>query len=236
MCGYRAGASFELTEAGAHRDGVRACTPGPPPRTLPGLPPRRAGPDVGTGGRGDQVWLGAGGDSLAVAGRPAAINAAALRLHLQAVPRSATSCRTRWPPPARSRRPSGCSCPRVLLPACRWWRRACPSSAASCATCSRTRSGTPGLRRPPRGRRPGRARRAAGGKRVRGHPGEGLAAVVSRPRSAARRPGAPDGDSGAGTGLTIARGLVEAHHGDIRIENAGPGCRVVVRLPVAFGV
>lgn len=32
------------------------------------------------------MWLGAGGDSLAVAGRPAAINAAALRLHLQAVP------------------------------------------------------------------------------------------------------------------------------------------------------
>lgn len=39
-----------------------------------------------------------------------------------------------------------------------------------------------------------------------------------------------------GPGLTIARGLVEAHHGDIRIENVGPGCRVVVRLPVAFGV
>jgi signal transduction histidine kinase len=39
------------------------------------------------------------------------------------------------------------------------------------------------------------------------------------------------GDAGAGLGLAIARGLVEAHGGGISIANDGPGCRVVVRLP-----
>lgn len=38
--------------------------------------------------------------------------------------------------------------------------------------------------------------------------------------------------SGAGLGLAIARGLVEAHRGRIAVENAGPGCRFVIRLPV----
>jgi two-component system sensor histidine kinase KdpD len=49
-----------------------------------------------------------------------------------------------------------------------------------------------------------------------------------------------DGDSGThqptgtGMGLAIAKGLVEAHGGSIRIEDAprGRGCRVVVTLPV----
>lgn len=41
----------------------------------------------------------------------------------------------------------------------------------------------------------------------------------------------PDGDGGAGLGLAIARGLVEAHQGDITIRNEGAGCRVRVRLP-----
>lgn len=50
--------------------------------------------------------------------------------------------------------------------------------------------------------------------------------------TAARTPGA---DGGAGLGLAIARGLVQAHHGDISLANAGPGCRVLVRLPVAAG-
>ncbi len=48
--------------------------------------------------------------------------------------------------------------------------------------------------------------------------------------TAARTPG---NDGGAGLGRAIARGLVEAHHGEISISNHGPGCRVLVRLPAA---
>ena len=43
----------------------------------------------------------------------------------------------------------------------------------------------------------------------------------------ARTPG-----GGAGLGLAIARGIVEAHAGEIGVSNAGPGCRFVVRLPL----
>ncbi|MCA1692411.1 MAG: HAMP domain-containing histidine kinase [Actinobacteria bacterium] len=46
---------------------------------------------------------------------------------------------------------------------------------------------------------------------------------------AARTPG----DGGAGLGLAVARGLVEAHHGDISVRNEDPGCRFTVRLPLA---
>lgn len=42
----------------------------------------------------------------------------------------------------------------------------------------------------------------------------------------------PAGDGGAGLGLAIARGIVEAHSGQITVENAGDGCRFVVRLPL----
>jgi signal transduction histidine kinase len=45
---------------------------------------------------------------------------------------------------------------------------------------------------------------------------------------AARTPG----DGGGGLGLAVARGLVEAHHGDISVHNEGPGCRFTVRLPL----
>ncbi|SEP92631.1 Signal transduction histidine kinase [Lentzea albida] len=38
--------------------------------------------------------------------------------------------------------------------------------------------------------------------------------------------------SGAGLGLSIARGLADAHHGRIGVENHGPGCRFEVRLPL----
>ncbi|RDI31056.1 signal transduction histidine kinase [Lentzea flaviverrucosa] len=44
--------------------------------------------------------------------------------------------------------------------------------------------------------------------------------------SSARNP------SGAGLGLSIARGLVDAHHGRIGVQNHGPGCRFEVRLPL----
>jgi signal transduction histidine kinase len=47
---------------------------------------------------------------------------------------------------------------------------------------------------------------------------------------AARTPG---GAGGAGLGLAIARGFVEAHQGDIAVHNEGPGCRFTVRLPLA---
>jgi signal transduction histidine kinase len=40
------------------------------------------------------------------------------------------------------------------------------------------------------------------------------------------------GDSGGGLGLAIARGLAEAQQGRIGVENAGPGCRFTVRLPL----
>ncbi|MHB8670869.1 MAG: sensor histidine kinase [Acidimicrobiales bacterium] len=43
--------------------------------------------------------------------------------------------------------------------------------------------------------------------------------------------GAPGG--GAGLGLAIAKGLVEAHHGDIEVVNEGPGCRFTVRIPLS---
>lgn len=37
---------------------------------------------------------------------------------------------------------------------------------------------------------------------------------------------------GAGLGLAIARGLVEAHHGDVSVRNENGGCRFTVRLPM----
>ncbi|WP_190814137.1 sensor histidine kinase [Saccharopolyspora pogona] len=40
-------------------------------------------------------------------------------------------------------------------------------------------------------------------------------------------------EAGAGLGLAIARGLVQAHHGTIAARNHGPGCRFEVRLPLA---
>jgi signal transduction histidine kinase len=41
----------------------------------------------------------------------------------------------------------------------------------------------------------------------------------------------PD-DGGAGLGLAIARGIVQAHHGQINVRNEGSGCRFTVRLPL----
>jgi len=53
--------------------------------------------------------------------------------------------------------------------------------------------------------------------------------------SAARDTAGDEGaePAGAGLGLAIARGLVEAHHGQIGVANHGPGCRFEIRLPLA---
>jgi len=45
----------------------------------------------------------------------------------------------------------------------------------------------------------------------------------------ARTPGPTEG---AGLGLPIARGIVEAHSGQIAVRNAGPGCQFLIRLPL----
>jgi signal transduction histidine kinase len=43
----------------------------------------------------------------------------------------------------------------------------------------------------------------------------------------------PDPSGGAGLGLSIARGIVEAHSGQISVRNTGPGCQFLIRLPLA---
>jgi len=48
--------------------------------------------------------------------------------------------------------------------------------------------------------------------------------------SHARTPGS---DEGAGLGLAIAKGIIEAHGGTVRVVNDGPGCRFEIVLPVA---
>ncbi|WP_328604495.1 HAMP domain-containing histidine kinase [Amycolatopsis sp. NBC_00345] len=49
----------------------------------------------------------------------------------------------------------------------------------------------------------------------------------------ARTPERSGTTTGGGLGLAIAKGLVEAHRGQIGVHNHGPGCRFEVRLPLA---
>ncbi len=44
--------------------------------------------------------------------------------------------------------------------------------------------------------------------------------------------------SGAGVGLSLVAGIIQAHHGTVEVANAGDGCRFSLRLPTspAFGV
>lgn len=51
---------------------------------------------------------------------------------------------------------------------------------------------------------------------------------ASGPRSPAAYPGA---SGGAGLGLAIVRGIVEAHKGEVRVQNVAGGCRFDVLLP-----
>ena len=43
----------------------------------------------------------------------------------------------------------------------------------------------------------------------------------------------PDPSGGGGLGLSIARGIVEAHSGQISVRNTGPGCEFLIGLPLA---
>jgi signal transduction histidine kinase len=43
----------------------------------------------------------------------------------------------------------------------------------------------------------------------------------------------PRGSEGAGLGLAIVRGIVEAHGGSVSVRNDGGGCRFEVSLPGA---
>lgn len=51
-------------------------------------------------------------------------------------------------------------------------------------------------------------------------------------RGGSARTPSTDG-TGAGLGLAIVRGLVEAMHGEVTVRNEGRGCRFLVRLPAA---
>ncbi|MGI8700658.1 MAG: sensor histidine kinase [Nocardioidaceae bacterium] len=50
--------------------------------------------------------------------------------------------------------------------------------------------------------------------------------------TAARTPELDAVTAGAGLGLAIVRGIVEAHRGSVAVSNEAPGCRFLVRLPV----
>jgi signal transduction histidine kinase len=45
----------------------------------------------------------------------------------------------------------------------------------------------------------------------------------------------PGDQRGSGLGLAIVKGIVEAHRGQVSVENVSAGCRFLVRLPVAYG-
>ena len=60
-------------------------------------------------------------------------------------------------------------------------------------------------------------------------------ACVFDPAWRGRRDGGPGPDGGAGLGLAIVRGIVEAHRGQVSVVNTEAGCRFEVRLPALAG-
>jgi signal transduction histidine kinase len=52
-------------------------------------------------------------------------------------------------------------------------------------------------------------------------------------RGESARTPTPASNAGAGLGLAITRGIVEAHGGDVNVHNVDGGCSFVVRLPAA---
>ena len=54
---------------------------------------------------------------------------------------------------------------------------------------------------------------------------------ASSPRTPPDQPGQPGRTGGAGLGLAIVRGIVEAHRGEVVVHNHGGGCRFDVFLP-----
>lgn len=67
-----------------------------------------------------------------------------------------------------------------------------------------------------------------------GIPPEDLARVFDTGwRGGAARTPRADGKGGAGLGLAIVRGIVEAHEGRATVRNTGAGCRFEVELPSA---
>ena len=67
---------------------------------------------------------------------------------------------------------------------------------------------------------------------MRRDPGRASAAGLRRGVPRRDRAHAGPGE-GAGLGLSIARGIIEAHCGQIAVRNAGRGCQFVIRLPLA---
>jgi signal transduction histidine kinase len=55
--------------------------------------------------------------------------------------------------------------------------------------------------------------------------------VAFRGESARTPRSSDEGEARGGLGLAIVRGLVEAHHGEVAVDNVDGGCRFVVHLP-----
>ena len=112
-------------------------------------------------------------------------------------------------------------------------------SCGWCATCSATPSDTRPSTASSRSRPAARTARSGSASRT---PAAASPTTTSRTCSTRRfrgtsaREAEQEGDpTGAGMGLTIAHGLVDAQHGSIGVQNLDDGCRFEVRLPAVSG-